>query len=400
MVEIFNHWNVKPFSLSRANEYLEDLNDLRFSDSGLVTEVNPFFFVNESCQLLANSVNLIKLGYFDCAFYSVREAIELSLSGLYLFCNPEKLKAWSRQEKGFELRTMVPELKAGKEEYANIKELFRDFFERLDMKKKLMNKYVHKQGYKSLYYHYNNINAYGKQERISTLISDYEAALHDTITAVALYRLVIDPFPILMLDENIAFRMPDLVAEPFSKSFICKYFSNEYVERYKKSIIFKSYYDYFKAQPFQNEAVYALIHWQLFERKDFDVIKEQKELLSLHDIEAVDLFMCSLKIGAVIIDGCINYNSETKLKDTSLAIGDAYYSETFKGQKDYNVADKGGYISRFRLNGCMTYLKHCDVFTEEEIERISDLCAHYAGLFVEFNEQLKEMIEKVSSAKV
>ena len=400
MVEIFNHWNVKPFSLSRANEYLEDLNDLRFSDSGLVTEVNPFFFVNESCQLLANSVNLIKLGYFDCAFYSVREAIELSLSGLYLFCNPEKLKAWSRQEKGFELRTMVPELKAGKEEYANIKELFRDFFERLDMKKKLMNKYVHKQGYKSLYYHYNNINAYGKQERISTLISDYEAALHDTITAVALYRLVIDPFPILMLDENIAFRMPDLVAEPFSKSFICKYFSNEYVERYKKSIIFKSYYDYFKAQPFQNEAVYALIHWQLFERKDFDVIKEQKELLSLHDIEAVDLFMCSLKIGAVIIDGCINYNSETKLKDTSLAIGDAYYSKTFKGQKDYNVADKGGYISRFRLNGCMTYLKHCDVFTEEEIERISDLCAHYAGLFVEFNEQLKEMIEKVSSAKV
>ena len=239
MVEIFNHWNVKPFSLSKANEYLEDLNDLRFSDSGLVTEANPFFFVNESCQLLANSVNLIKLGYFDCAFYSVREAIELSLSGLYLYCNPEKLKAWSRQENGFELRTMVPELKAGKEEYANIKELFRDFFERLDMKKNLMNKYVHKQGYKSFYYHYNNINAYGKQERISTLISDYEAALHDTITAVALYRLVIDPFPILMLDENIAFRMPDLVAEPFSKSFICKYFSDEYVERYKKSIIFK-----------------------------------------------------------------------------------------------------------------------------------------------------------------
>ena len=62
MVEIFNHWNVKPFSLSKANEYLEDLNDLRFSDSGLVTEANPFFFVNESCQLLANSVNLIR----DC----------------------------------------------------------------------------------------------------------------------------------------------------------------------------------------------------------------------------------------------------------------------------------------------------------------------------------------------
>lgn len=268
MDEIFNHWSIKPFSLSRANEYLEDLNDLRFSDSGLVTEVNPFFFVNESCQLLANSVNLFKLGYFDCAFYSVREAIELSLSGLYLFCNPEKIKSWSRLEKGFELRIMIPELKAGKEEYANIKELFKNFFERLDVKKKLMNKYVHKQGYKSLYFHYNNINTHGKPERIKTLTSDFEAALHDTITAVALYRLVIDPYPILMLDEDIAFRMPDLMAESFSKSFIDKYFSDEYVERYKKSMIYKSYYDYFKAQPLQNEAVYALIHWQLFERKE------------------------------------------------------------------------------------------------------------------------------------
>lgn len=36
MDEIFNHWSIKPFSLSRANEYLEDLNDLRFSDSGIV----------------------------------------------------------------------------------------------------------------------------------------------------------------------------------------------------------------------------------------------------------------------------------------------------------------------------------------------------------------------------
>ena len=397
MDEIFNHWSIKPFSLSRANEYLEDLNDLRFSDSGLVTEVNPFFFVNESCQLLANSVNLFKLGYFDCAFYSVREAIELSLSGLYLFCNPEKIKSWSRLEKGFELRIMIPELKAGKEEYANIKELFKDFFERLDVKKKLMNKYVHKQGYKSLYFHYNNINTHGKPERIKTLTSDFEAALHDTITAVALYRLVIDPYPILMLDEDIAFRMPDLMAEAFSKSFIDKYFSDEYVERYKKSMIYKSYYDYFKAQPLQNEAVYALIHWQLFERKDFDVIKEQQELLSMQDMEAVDLFMCSQKIGAVIIDGCINYNSETKLKDTSLAIGDAYYSEIFEGQKDYNVAFKGGYISRFQLNGCMTYLKHCDVLAEEAIKRISDLCAHYSGLYAEVNEQLKEMIENVPS---
>ena len=396
-VEMVGHWNIKPLSLPKASEYLEDLNDLRFSNSGMLAEVNPFFFVNEACQLLANSVKLFELGYFDCAFYSVRQAIELSLSGLYLFSNPEKMKGWRNLEKGFELKTIVPELKVGKAEFAEIKELFSDFFEKLAEEKKLMNKYVHKQGYKSLYYHYNGINAHGKPERIASLTKDFETSLHDTITAVALYRLVIDPYPILMLDEDIVTRMPDLIADSFPRSFVEKYISDEYEERYKGSTIYKGYYDYFKALPVQNEAIYALIHWQLFERKDYNQVKEQKDLLSLHDMEAVDLFMCSLKIGSVIIDGCISYSSETKLKDSSLAIGEAYYEEIFEGQENYNVAYKGDYISRFRLNDGMTYIKHNDVLEKNEIAGILKLCEQYTKMFVEANEYLKEKMEKMNS---
>ena len=396
---MIDQWNIKPLSLPRAGEYLEDLSDLWFADSGILTEVNPFFFVNEACQLLANSVKLFELGFFDCAFYSVRQAIELSLSGLYLFSNPNKIKGWKNLENGFELRTIVPELKVGKEEFAEIKELFSDFFERIEKEKKLMNKYVHKQGYKSLYYHYNGINAYGRPERITSLTKDYETILHDSITAVALYRLVIDPYPILMLDEDIIRRMPDLMAESFSSSFVEKYISEEYVERYRQSKIYIGYYDYFKALPVQNEAVYALIHWQLFERKDYNLIKEQHELLSLHDMEAVDLFMISPKIGSIIIDGCLSYSSETKLRDTSLAIGDAYYSKIFKGQKDYNVAYKGDYISRFPLNDSMTYLKHCDLLESSVLDKITSLCEHYTKVFTEANDYLKGVIDDLVTAK-
>ena len=142
-------------------------------------------------------------------------------------------------DKGFELRTIVPELRVGKEEFAEIKELFSDFFEKLEKEKKLMNKYVHKQGYKSLYYHYNSFNAHGKPKRIALLTKDYEIILHDTITTVALYRLVIDPYPVLMLDDDIVTRMPDLIAESFSRSFVEKYISDEYVERYKESRLYK-----------------------------------------------------------------------------------------------------------------------------------------------------------------
>ena len=396
---MIEQWNIKPLSLPKASEYLEDLSDLRLADSGFLTEVNPFLFINEACQLLANSVKLFELGYFDCAFYSVRQAIELSLSGLYLFSNPDKIKGWKNLEKGFELRTIVPELKIGKEEFAEIKELFSGFFERIEKEKTLMNKYVHKQGYKSLYYHYNSFNAHGKPERIALLTKDYETILHDTITAVALYRLVIDPYPILMLDGDIMARMPDLMTESFSRSFVEKYISEEFVERYKESKLYKGFYDYFKTLPVQNEAVYALIHWQLFERKDYDLIKKQHELLSLHDKEAVDLFMLSRKTGSVILDGCLIYTSETKLSDSSLAIGDAYYSKIFEGQKNYNVAYKGVFISRVPLNDSMTYLKHSDVFTKEEIDNISSLCEHYTRMFTEANEYLKVMMEDILLTK-
>lgn len=381
-MEIIEQWNIKPLSLPKANEYLEDLNYISFSFSGLLAEVNPFFFINEACQLLANSVRLFELGYFDCAFYSIRQSIELSLSGLYLFSNPDKIKGWKNLETGYELCTIVPELKIGKEEYAEIIDLFSDFFQRIKNEKTLMNKYVHKQGYKSLYYYYNSIYAHGKTDRISLLTKDFETILHDTITAVALYRLVIEPFPILMLDEDIVSRMPDLIAEPFSRGFIDKYIPDDFVDRYKESKIYKGYYDYFKAKPAQNEAVYDLIHYKLFERKDYNLVKEQKELLSLHDMEAVDLFMISPKIGTIIIDGCLDYSSETKIKDMSLVIGDKYYSEIFVSQKDYNVSHKGDYISRCPLNDSMTYLKHSAVLSEEEIERISGLCDHYTKLFI------------------
>lgn len=382
-MRLIEQWRITPFSLPRANEYLEDLSELRFSESGLLSEVNSFVFVNEACQLLANSVKLFELGYFDCAFYSVRQSIELSLNGLYLFSNPNKMKSWKDLKKGFDLQTIVPELKMSKEEYAEIRELFSDFFEKLKTEKNHMNKYIHKQGYMSLYYYYNDLNVRAAPERITMLTNDYETILHDTITAVALYRLVIDPFPILLLDDDIVRRTPDLIADSFSSIFLEKYIPEEFVNRYKESKIYKGYYEYFKTLPVQNEAVYTLIHCRMFERKDYDQIKKQHELLPLHDMEAVELFMLSSKIGSVILDGYFDYTSETKLKDTSLVLGEAYYSKLFNGQKGHNLAYKGDYISQFPLNDRITYLKHNDLLTTEEINMISAMCEQYTKLFKE-----------------
>lgn len=45
----------------------------------------------------------------------------------------------------------------------------------------------------------------------------------------------------------------------------------------------------------------------------------------------------------------------------------------------------------------MTYLKHNDVLEKDEIAGILKLCEQYTKMFVEANEYLKEMMEKINS---
>ena len=65
-------------NFSNLYNYVEQLAD---SISGIVSTPPFNQFLLESCQLLANSLDLIHQGYFDAAFYSVRQAGETILVG-------------------------------------------------------------------------------------------------------------------------------------------------------------------------------------------------------------------------------------------------------------------------------------------------------------------------------
>lgn len=76
-------------------DYVDQLAD---SVSGLVSTPSFNQFLLESCQLLANSLDLIHQGYFDAAFYSVRQAGEVILIGT-LFSNLEESEHKAKYEK-------------------------------------------------------------------------------------------------------------------------------------------------------------------------------------------------------------------------------------------------------------------------------------------------------------
>ena len=77
--------NIRPLELSNKEKYYEDLLNIEHSFTGLVGYgelINTF--VMEAEQQLVNSIELFEMGYFDCAYYSLRSAIDLSTTMSFL----------------------------------------------------------------------------------------------------------------------------------------------------------------------------------------------------------------------------------------------------------------------------------------------------------------------------
>lgn len=60
-------------------------------------------FVMEAAQELVNAMELFELGYFDCAYYSLRSAVDISTTIVFLSDMPEEdrekhFSAWKATE--------------------------------------------------------------------------------------------------------------------------------------------------------------------------------------------------------------------------------------------------------------------------------------------------------------
>lgn len=102
-----DRWKVRKFVLPNASDYLCDIDNITWAGTGLIDALGVNRFFEEASQMIANSVFLFQEGFFDAAFYSLRQSIEISLDTLYLTANPEKIKEWKKLEPGFESGKMA-----------------------------------------------------------------------------------------------------------------------------------------------------------------------------------------------------------------------------------------------------------------------------------------------------
>ena len=82
-IKIQDNWYIKPLELPNVEKFVSDINNISFATTGFVHAWESNLFFDEACQLIINAIKLFQLGYFDCAFYSLRQSIETTRKSIF-----------------------------------------------------------------------------------------------------------------------------------------------------------------------------------------------------------------------------------------------------------------------------------------------------------------------------
>lgn len=373
-VEWRKHQNIKPIKLPNKEQYYTDLMHIEHSWSGRIDANLCNTFIMEAEQQLVNAIELFEMGYFDCAYYSLRSTVELSTTMVFLADLPDaerekQLEAW-KATLDFPMETqMIRQLAKSGAVFADMLTKMADFFSGAKKLNAELNKFVHKQGLQHFYLARNHpINQHKSQTAFTKTFEDY---LTRCIGVVAVMRLAIDPFPILLMDEEILLRCFDSMTEPYSEDFVEKYIGQSTLSDYKNTDLYIGTYESFISEEKKNEAVFNVMKYQYIDTTRFDEIFSQLHLLSIYDIVAVlMIFACNKIVKVYTLNGMLMYdtNKETNRKSHSWSTED--YNRFGKSNKLINQKYDEAFISVFSFMDELYYAEHNELLRQMDVDAI------------------------------
>jgi hypothetical protein len=324
-----------------------------------------------------NSLKLFEKGYFDCAFYSLRQSLEISTTIVYFIDDSEtnrneEMRKWKNQERFPMHNQMLNELQKRKNVFAEIREKMNLYFDEIEVTKQKLNKYVHKQGLDKFYVARNN--SLHKEKKQAKLITDFTEFLTKSMGAIAVFRLAIDPFPLLLADESIYARTGLLMTEGFSDQFIEKYIGLENIAAYKETKLYMSHYESIIQHEEMIPSVLDVVKHNYIDKSKIDEIISQKHLLSLHDTVSVAIVSFSDKVAKVYcIGGWHWYFTNTHTIKTSQSWGSFDFDVFNNDNEKFNVPYDEAFLSHLKIWDEDFYIEHNSKFSELEIKVLNEI---------------------------
>jgi len=366
-----------PVTLPDKEAYYYDLLNIKYNFTGRVDAWTANTFIKEASQLIVNAIKLFEMGYFDCAFYSLRQSLEVSTTMVYLVDIDEEkrqqeLSKW-KSEGQFPMHAkMLKFLKDKGETFRDFREKLNGYFEQLDAVKSKLNKHVHKQGFDKFYVARNHpVNRDESRERF---IDEFRRNVESCIGAIAVFRLALDPFPILLNDEEMYHRTGDMIPESYTDEFIDKYIGIDHIENYKNTEIYQAHFAYFAEMEKKKDCVSNVVKHQYINLEELDEILEQKHLLSESDLKAVLICESSEKIAKVYaLGGLLQYFTNRKSSRTKMSWDSRDFDACSKSEPPLNIPYDEAFISCFVFGEQEYFLEHNETLSGEEIKKIETI---------------------------
>ena len=339
-------------------------------------------FLTEATQLLINSIFLYEDGYFDCAFYSVRQASEVFDSMLYLSNKDNgELKKWVKKERfpmDSKIRNQLEKMVYG---YTEIKTVLYDYFQHHRELINKSHKIIHKQGFDTFYAARLQENfVHEEDEKFFLEVLKY------TIGIGIILFVLLEPLALALADDEVNGKLNfDFMTEPID----CNYFERflgleDIVDRLLKSNYYKEFAAQFKDKECMNMATYSVIRENAWDINSLDEIEKQIYLLRPYEKFMFKILKLGIKVTNFYQRSCFD-SSEFK--------------KYLKEGKRFNQKCEKIYISVVSMYDEKLFLEHDNALTENEIASLIELEKRTDEEYAKLNEELKAL-EKIMDMAV
>lgn len=335
-------------------------------------------FIQEAIQLLKNSLILYKKGFFDCAFYSIRQSSEVMDSMLYLAKSPsEKVYDW-KSKNYFPVDSKVrQQLEKISNDYKEIKSLLPDFFRHHEELIIKIHKIIHKQGFDTFYQLRTPINRkitnYSQEDEIALFLE----TLKYTIGKLLVLIVILDPMCLALADENVNGKINmNLMTEPIDTTFFENILGlSDIVSKIKSSNYYKDFVSYFEEKEEMLPATYSVIREQFWNIEKLNEIESQFHMLSTDEKFMFNILKRGIKASLFYYAGGLGWyytSNMSNLKEFSVNTID--FQNYTKSREAFNQKRKNVYISVIKQSkDDFLFIEHNMPFNKDEINKLLEL---------------------------
>ncbi len=347
-------------------EYLRIL----FPMTGIGDKLFCNSFMTESVELLKHSIFLYEDGYFDCAFYSVRQSIENMNNMLFLSESEDELVRWKAKEKFPSDSQIKNKLQLINKAYSEIKTAIPEVFESYDELLKKSNKYIHKQGFDTFY-----LQPWQREKFISKRAKLFIDFLKQSIGLVMIMNIVLDPLSLALSDSDVDAHIPfDPMTEHIPLGIFEEVLSGDIIESIKETNFYKDFVGFFLEKEEMNDATYAIIRFQHYNIEALVDIEKQIHLLNIWQLLCFYILKSGIKVSHFYFqDDILGYSTSIEPSHHLREYRSNQFDKYTLGDGEKNIEWNRMYISVYKVFDTYLILQHNEPLSQSDLSVIQTL---------------------------